>query len=41
MFDTGDPWSKATHLAFFAADVNGDGRTDFVEAYAKRVRKED
>jgi RHS repeat-associated protein len=33
-FDTGDPWNPAKHLAFFAADVNGDGRTDFIEAYA-------
>lgn len=32
-FNTGDTWDK-NHIAFYAADVNGDGRTDLVEAYA-------
>lgn len=31
-FATGDYWT-AKHLAFFAMDANGDGRTDVVEAY--------
>lgn len=34
-FDTGDPWDPASHVAFFAMDANGDGRTDLVEAYAQ------
>lgn len=34
IFDTGDPWLDAKHIDFFAMDANGDGRTDFVEAYA-------
>lgn len=33
VFKTGDSWTTS-HLAFFAMDVNGDGRTDLVEAYA-------
>jgi RHS repeat-associated protein len=34
-FDTGDPWfDDSKHLKFFAMDVNGDGRTDLVEAYS-------
>jgi RHS repeat-associated protein len=33
VFDTGDTWTSS-HIAFFAMDVNGDGRTDLVEAYA-------
>lgn len=32
-YSTGDPWDDATLLNFFAMDVNGDGRTDFVESY--------
>ncbi|EWC60804.1 diguanylate cyclase/phosphodiesterase (GGDEF & EAL domain) with PAS/PAC sensor(s) [Actinokineospora spheciospongiae] len=32
-FDTGTAWD-ATHLAFFAMDVSGDGRTDIVQAYS-------
>jgi hypothetical protein len=31
--DTGDQYC-ADHLGFYAMDVNGDGRTDLVEAYA-------
>ncbi|MBV8518347.1 MAG: VCBS repeat-containing protein [Acidobacteria bacterium] len=31
-FNTGDTWSSK-HIDFFAADANGDGRTDLVEAY--------
>ena len=34
VFATGDAWSSK-HLQFFAMDVNGDGRTDIVEAYAR------
>lgn len=37
-FDTGDPWDPASHIAFFAMDANGDGRTDLVEAYAQDGR---
>lgn len=33
VFDTGDVWDVG-HLRFFAMDANGDGRTDFVEAYS-------
>ncbi|NJL26984.1 MAG: hypothetical protein HC897_03425 [Thermoanaerobaculia bacterium] len=33
-FDTGDSWSSK-HLSFFPMDVNGDGRTDLVEAYGR------
>ncbi|HYH06194.1 MAG TPA: RHS repeat-associated core domain-containing protein [Thermoanaerobaculia bacterium] len=32
-FETGNRWSATAHLRFFAMDVNGDGRTDLVEAY--------
>lgn len=34
VFVTGDNWSEK-HLQFFAMDVNGDGRTDLVEAFAR------
>jgi len=34
-YNTGDPWDPATHLKFFAMDVNGDGRTDLVQAYSQ------
>lgn len=34
VFVTGDNWSTK-HLQFFAMDVNGDGRTDLVEAFAR------
>lgn len=33
IFKTGDTWGPK-HIQFFAADVNGDGRTDLIEAYA-------
>lgn len=33
VFDTGDSWDTANHIGFYATDVNGDGRTDLVEAY--------
>ena len=36
-WDTGDDWldpDAGQHIAFFPMDVNGDGRTDLVEAYA-------
>lgn len=33
VFDTGETWDTANHIAFYATDVNGDGRTDLVEAY--------
>ncbi|WP_164018971.1 FG-GAP-like repeat-containing protein [Pyxidicoccus trucidator] len=33
IFKTGDTWDSK-HLQFFPMDVNGDGRTDLVEAYA-------
>lgn len=38
-FDTGDTWSPK-HLRFFAMDVNGDGRTDLVEAYSRHDAEE-
>jgi len=34
-FKSGDPWDAASHINFFPMDVNGDGRTDLVEAYAQ------
>lgn len=34
IFKTGDAWTPK-HIAFFPIDVNGDGRTDLVEAYAR------
>ncbi|QRK06240.1 VCBS repeat-containing protein [Archangium violaceum] len=33
IFETGDSWTSK-HIQFFPMDVNGDGRTDLVEAYA-------
>ncbi|MBM7774741.1 RHS repeat-associated protein [Actinokineospora baliensis] len=35
LIDTGGTWD-AKHLRFFAMDVNGDGRTDIVQAFSKR-----
>ncbi|WP_437275192.1 RHS repeat-associated core domain-containing protein [Sorangium sp. So ce375] len=31
-YDTGSPWNT-NHIGFWAMDVNGDGRSDLVEAY--------